>query len=64
MSTMGRGADLIAESKRQHERRLARRAIRRGHAVNFAITTLSDPHLTAPQACATALTALTLEFIE
>jgi hypothetical protein len=64
MSTMGRGADFIAESKRQHERQLARKAIRRGHAVDFAITTLSDPHITAERACATALTALTLEFIE
>jgi hypothetical protein len=61
---MGRGADLIAERKRHLERRLAKKAIRRGHAVNFAITTLLDPHLTAPQACATALTALTLEHID
>jgi hypothetical protein len=62
MSTMGRGVDLIAECNRRHERRLAKRAISLGQAVDFAIATLSDPTLPAAQACAVALTALTLDF--
>jgi hypothetical protein len=64
MSTMGRGADFLSESKRRYEQRLVRKAIRRGQAVDFAISTLSDPTLPAAQASAAALTALTLEYID
>jgi hypothetical protein len=62
MSTHGRGADLIAERRRHHQRELTKEAITLGRAVDFAITTLSDPYLTATEACAMALRALTLDF--
>jgi hypothetical protein len=62
MSTMGRGPDFIAERRRQHERGLAEEAITLGRAVDFAIATLSDPTISAAEACAVALRALTLDF--